>query len=78
MRPRFKRSMICDGQHYTESRRAHREYIKEQHCKNVEIIQQISATIIIKKQAYIVCFGKLIPVTVEEIHKIQDIKIIWL
>lgn len=67
MRKRINRNCLASSENYEASRRLHTEYIQEQHEKNVREIEIISTSVIIKKQKYICVFGKLVPVTDEEI-----------
>lgn len=75
---RFNTSRICSSDNYKLSKEIHKEYIIEQHYKNHVIVEQITSTTCIKKKAYVRCFGKLMPVTQEEITKIENsVNIIW-
>lgn len=67
MRKRINRSCLASSENYEASKKAHVDYLKEQHEKNVKEIEIISTSVIIKKQKYICVFGKLVPVTDEEI-----------
>lgn len=68
MRTRFKPNRIASSSNYRRSRELHTEYIKEFHNKHIEEIRVISAEIIVKQQKYIRVFGKLIPVSEEELR----------
>lgn len=77
-RHRFKRSRICSGVNYEVSRELGRQYLTEKHESRVEEIQVISSQIKIKKTSYVRCFGKLIPVSQEEIKVLgETVKIIY-
>lgn len=67
MRKRINRNCLASSENYEASRRLHTEYIQEQHKKNVKEVEIISASIVVKRQKYICVFGKLVPVTDEEI-----------
>lgn len=60
MRKRFKMSRIASSDNYELSRKIHEE--------NIEVITEISSTLVIKEQKYIRVFGKLIPVSEEELR----------
>lgn len=61
MRKRFKMSRIASSDNYKLSRKIHAMY----HEENIEVI---SSTLVIKGQKYIRVFGKLIPVSEEELR----------
>lgn len=69
MRPRFNRSLICRADEnpntFRTSRRAHTDYLREQHEKNKEFLESIP------KRPYTRCFGKLIPLTAEGVMRCQ-------
>lgn len=66
MRPRFNRNRIASSDNYEASRKNHVEFIKEQHEKNKEEVEIISASLIVKRVRYIKVFGELIPISEEE------------
>lgn len=70
MKRRFKRSRICSSENYELSRKVHIQYLRELHYKNVVLIEEI-VKISNVKRAYVKCFGELIPITLEEAHKIE-------
>lgn len=43
-------------------------YLQRFHEENIEVITEISSTLVIKEQKYIRVFGKLIPVSEEELR----------
>lgn len=65
MRKRFKISRIASSDNYELSRKIHAMYLQRFHEKNIEVI---SSTLVIKEQKYIRVFGKLIPVSEEELR----------
>lgn len=67
MRKRFNRTAICSSSNYEASRRSHLELLRENHENNREVFAVISCKVHITKQAYISCFGKLIPISREDI-----------
>lgn len=66
MRKRFKMSRIASSDNYELSRKIHAMYLQRFH--EVEVITEISSTLVIKEQKYIRVFGKLIPVSEEELR----------
>jgi uncharacterized protein YjbK len=71
MRPRFKVNRLCSSDNYELSKKIHREDIVKSHNENQAIINEIITTTHVK-QAYISVFGKLMPITEEEVIKIQN------
>lgn len=65
MRKRFKMSRIASSDNYELSRKIHAMYLQRFHEENIE---EISSTLVIKEQKYIRVFGKLIPVSEEELR----------
>lgn len=65
MRKRFKMSRIASSDNYELSRKTHAMYLQRFHEENIEVI---SSTLVIKEQKYIRVFGKLIPVSEEELR----------
>lgn len=70
-RKRFTRNRVCSSDNYKLSRVLYNEYIVEQHKTNIEMVEQITVVNYIKK-AYVRCFGELIPITLEEAHRIEN------
>lgn len=68
MRNRFKVSRIASSDNYPLSRELHSQYIQNWHNDNIEIVKEISATLIVKETKYVKIFGKLIPVSEEELR----------
>lgn len=64
MRKRFKMSRIASSDNYELSRKIHAMYLLHEE----EVITEISSTLVIKEQKYIRVFGKLIPVSEEELR----------
>lgn len=64
MRKRFKMSRIASSDNYELSRKIHAMYLQ----RFQEVITEISSTLVIKEQKYIRVFGKLIPVSEEELR----------
>lgn len=67
MRKRFKMSRIASSDNYELSRKIHAMYLQRFHEENIEVITEIY-TLVIKEQKYIRVFGKLIPVSEEELR----------
>lgn len=65
MRKRFKMSRIASSDNYELSRKIHAMCLQRFHEENIEVI---SSTLVIKGQKYIRVFGKLIPVSEEELR----------
>lgn len=73
----FKRARLCSSDNYELSRRVHIKYIIEEHSRNVAFIEQIMKSNQ-PKRSYVQCFDKLIPVSIEEVHKIStNMTVIW-
>lgn len=68
MRKRFKMSRIASSDNYELSRKIRIMYLQRFHEENIEVITEISSTLVIKEQKYIRVFGKLIPVSEEELR----------
>lgn len=73
MRPRFNRVMIASSSHYSESRKAHIEMLRENHKIAITITQNIKI-----RKAYVKCFGNLIEISEQEIEKYNSLNIIWI
>ena len=61
MRKRFKLSMVCSSDHYSESKKAHRAYIEECHKTFVELDIQVT----IRHKYFVKVFGDLMEVSEE-------------
>lgn len=72
MRPRFNRIMIASSSHYSESRKAHIEMLRENHEIAITITEHIKI-----RKAYVKCFGNLIEISEQEIEKYNTLDIIW-
>lgn len=72
MRPRFNRVMIASSSHYSETRKAHIEMLKENHKVAITITQNIKI-----RKAYVKCFGNLIEISEQEVEKYSTLDIIW-
>lgn len=60
MRKRFKASRIASSDNYELSRRIHSQYLKRWHNANIEVITEVTTSLVIKEK-YIRVFGELIP-----------------
>lgn len=86
-------NIICSSDNYKESRKKYSQlranYLQQFHNNNIEIIEKIRNEIVVEphsisitthKKAYVKCFGKLLPITIEDaerLSKTPDIIIIW-
>lgn len=68
MRKRFKITRITSSDNYKLSKRIHSQYLKEWHNANIEVITEITTSLVIKEQKYIRVFGELIPISEEELR----------
>lgn len=69
MRKRFKAAKIASSDNYELSRRTHSQYLKRWHNANIEVITEITTSLVIKEQKkYIRVFGELIPISEEELR----------
>ena len=67
-RKRFKAARIASSDNYELSRRIHSQYLKRWHNANIEVITEITTSLVIKEQKYIRVFGELIPISEEELR----------
>lgn len=72
MRPRFNRVMIASSSHYSETRKAHIEMLRENHGIAITITEHIKI-----RKAYVKCFGNLIEISEQEVEKYNTLDIIW-
>lgn len=68
MRKRFKITRITSSDNYKLSKKIHSQYLKEWHNTNIEVITEITTSLVIKEQKYIRVFGELIPISEEELR----------
>lgn len=68
MRKRFKISRLASSDNYELSRRVHAQYLQNWHNANIEVITEITTSLVIKEQKYIRVFGELIPISEEELR----------
>ncbi len=76
MRPRIKTNKICSSKNYKESKKVYARALERWHEEHKEEIEVISASISVKRTKYISVFGKLIPVSEEEL-KVHETLITW-
>lgn len=69
-RKKFKRNILCSSENYEESRQSRPKFIRENHIKNIEFIEEIMESL--PKRAYIRVFGKLVPIEEKEIIKYKQ------
>lgn len=76
MRPRIKSNRICSSHNYEESRKIYARSLERWHEEHKEEVEIISASIVIKKTRYISVFGKLVPVTEQELE-LHETLVTW-
>lgn len=77
MRKRFNRKAVCSSSNYETSRRSHLELLRENHENNHGVFSMISYEVKVTKHAYISCFGKLIPISDDEVVLHDTLNIIY-
>ena len=78
MTKRFKTSRWCSSDNYIISKRIHKDFLIEEHNKNAVVLEHIIEKHSTKK-AYVKCFGKLMPITVEEAKELGTaVTVIWI
>lgn len=73
-RKRFNRVAICSSSNYEVSKKAHINFIREEHSKSNLALNIVSKT----KKAYTKCFGKLIPLSKIEASRYDSLNIIYM
>ena len=68
MKPRIKSNRICSSHNYEESRKIYARSLERWHKENEKEVEIISASISVKRTKYISVFGKLVPVTEQELE----------
>lgn len=76
-RKRFNRVAICSSSNYEASRKSHKDYIREQHVINAPVVNIITTEVVVRRQAYISVFGKLMPISESEISQYKTLNIIY-
>lgn len=75
-RYRISPNAICSSKNYKQSKKLHMNMLKRNHEVFMEMV--IKEEIVIKKQAYIKVFGKLMAITPSEVAMLENvITIIW-
>ena len=75
-RYRINPNAICSSKNYKQSKKLHMDMLKRNHEVFMEMV--IKEEIVIKKQAYIKVFGKLMAITPSEIEIYEtEMTIIW-
>lgn len=89
-RKRFRRSRLASSDQYFQSKDLHREYIKECHERNKEIVESLSIDITVSrpsaqrrtftnKKPFIKVFGTLVAITIEEVNIVDtSMTIVWI
>lgn len=67
MRNRYKMNRIASSDNYQLSKKMHSQYIRDWHNNNVEVVKEVSTTILVKETKYVRVFGKLIPISEEDL-----------
>lgn len=68
-RKRINLNAICSSDNYEKSKKLHKDFIREVHYSNEILLEEIKAKRVLT--AYVKCFGKLIPITLEEAEHIK-------
>ena len=75
-RYRINPNAVCSSKNYEQSKKLHMDMLKRNHKVFMEMV--IKGEIVIKKQAYIKVFGKLMAITPSEAARLEKIMtIIW-
>ena len=75
-RYRVNSNAICSSKNYKQSKKLHMDMLKRNHKVFMEMVMK--EEIVIKKQAYIKVFDKLIAITPSEVTRFEkEMTIIW-
>ena len=75
-RYRINPNAVCSSKNYEQSKKLHMDMLKRNHKVFMEMVMK--EEIVIKKQAYIKVFGKLMAITPSEVTRFEkEITIIW-
>ena len=75
-RRRVNPNAICSSENYKQSKKLHMDMLKRNHKVFMEMV--IKEEIVIKRQAYIRVFGKLVAITPSEVTRFEkEMTIIW-
>ena len=75
-RYRINPNAVCSSKNYELSKKLHMDMLKRNHKVFMEMV--IKGEIVIKKQAYIKVFGKLMAITPSEVIRFEkEMTIIW-
>lgn len=75
-RHRINPNAVCSSKNYEQSKRLHMDMLRRNHKVFMEMV--IKGEIVIKKQAYIKVFGKLMAITPSEVIRFEkEMTIIW-
>ena len=75
-RYRVNPNAICSSKNYKQSKKLHMDMLKRNHEVFMEMV--IKEEIVIKKQAYVKVFGKLMTITSSEVARLEkEMTIIW-
>ena len=75
-RYKINSNAICSSKNYKQSKKLHMDMLKRNHKVFMEMVMK--EEIVIKKQAYIKVFGKLMAITPSEVIRFEkEMTIIW-
>ena len=75
-RYRINPNAVCSSKNYEQSKKLHMDMLKRNHGVFMEMV--IKGEIVIKNQAYIKVFGKLMAITPSEVIRFEkEMTIIW-
>ena len=75
-RHRVNPNAICSSENYKQSKKLHMDMLKRNHEVFMEMVMK--EEIVIKRQAYIRVFGKLVAITPDEVTRFEkEMTIIW-
>lgn len=69
-RCRVNVTAVCSSRNYRQSKKLHKDYLKRNHEMFMEMV--VKEEIILRKRAYIKCFGELIAITPDEAIKLKE------
>ena len=75
-RHRINPNAVCSSKNYEQSKKLHMDMLKRNHEVFMEMVMK--EEIVIKRQAYIRVFGKLVAITPGEVTRFEkEMTIIW-
>lgn len=78
-RKRFKSSRICSSENYEDSRKVHFNDLQRNHDSHIDTLMmiQLSIKVEIRRIPYVMAFGTMIPLSKEEVTKIEASLVVW-